>query len=80
MKQTFLEKFQIIFLPLKGQKSEDPSDEELYSNGIWKIESPDIFEGGELYWNKTYLIRHLVSGQYLSIDRYYSKQEDKGDT
>jgi len=41
---------------------------ELSANGIWKIEAQNLFKGGDIKWDESYYIRHLISGKYLAID------------
>ena len=42
---------------------------DMATNGLWKIEPQNIFEGGYLTWDKPYKFRHLTSGKYLKAER-----------
>lgn len=42
---------------------------EMATNGLWKIEPQNSFEGGYLRWENPYRFRHLTSGRYLKIEK-----------
>jgi hypothetical protein len=64
--------FDELRMQLQLTEIEEPSDkvgetEELSSFGLWKVESLTVKRGGELRWEDTYRLKHLVTGLYLSV-------------
>jgi len=41
---------------------------DLSANGLFKIESIDMFVGGDIEWYKQYRLRHVISGKYISVN------------
>ena len=69
MEDEIIRNFTLRFHELIKSKRGTSAVEELASNGLWRIEFTNIFEGGILEWENTYRFKHLTSGRYLKIRR-----------
>ena len=62
-------RLQLEFRETKAKSSSHTTGAEMTTNGLWRIESPEIYEGGNVRWDQGYRLRHLTSGRYLRVTK-----------
>ena len=68
-KEEVISRLELEFKEIQVKKGTSNLTADLTTNALWVIESPNIYEGGNLKWEDSYRIKHFTSGRYLKVTR-----------